>query len=523
MTEPGEARKWLEGASLKTISGLPGGSEAWWLWLNRETLAHVLVLTSSDDAAQTLFDDFQALERWQDPASPGRAVYFPEDEPDSRIAALSAWMRTDPETRAPFLIASWEMVHAPLPPPEDFQKSHRKLNLGDRRNRDEFLDHLTLLGYSRVDTVEQTGEAAVRGEVVDLWSPGWDYPVRILWPFDQIESLRKIDLTTQRSTDALEVVLVRPLLPKGPADGLRPAGTSLLSYLGEEGVLFTSLLPPEAEASWEGRSIRRVDPESGDVNEPYLSLPPLAEPGDRMAFFVSHVKDWLAQDWRVLIFCHNPGEQERMEEILIERDRALADEIRSRRIDFPIGPLVRGFLDPARKLAILSNGEIFGRYRRRLRLPKFTGGKTLSEVSELSRGDYVVHERFGVGRYSGLEHIHAGGVEADYLRLEYKGGDRVFVPLFEFKQVQKYIGAEGKKPKISSLDTATWERMKQDVQESVAELARELLARAAKRTALPGFSFPPDSHMEKEFAASFLYELTPDQARAIEEAKRDMV
>jgi transcription-repair coupling factor (superfamily II helicase) len=526
-----------ESTQVLRIGGLPGGSEAWWLWKNREELGRTLVLCSSDEHAQALYDDFQALSRWasgsasvEADAWEDGAVYFPDDEKEDRIPALTAWSGGGDAGKptAQFLIASHEMTDVELPSPEAFASSHRKIRIGDRADREKFLASLGEQGYNRVDTVENVGECAVRGEVVDLWSPGWDSPVRLLWPYDQIESVRKIDLTTQRSGDAVDALMVKPaqLTPSPfPSRGEgKNSGeiATLLSYLGAGGTLFESELPADVDIAFAGRRIKRIGLESAEREEPYRPPPTFGSPA-RMDLFAKAVKDWLADGWTVHAFCRNQGEQERLEEILLEHDRRLAGDIEARRIDFPLGPLMRGFLDPVEKRAVLANGQIFGRARRRLRLPKFVGGKALAGVAELRGGDYVVHERFGIGRYRKLERVKAGGVEADYLRLEYKGGDRVFVPLTEFRQVQKYIGTEGKKPKVSSLDTASWERTKKQVEESVAQLAAELLERAAKRAALPGIGFAPDSHLEKEFGASFLYELTPDQAKAIDEVRSDMM
>jgi transcription-repair coupling factor (superfamily II helicase) len=541
-----------QGETLK-ISGLPGGAEAWWLLEHAEELGRCLVLTPSDEAAEVLYDDFRALESWRRAAPPSAeekfglkavddrpssAVYFSEEETDARVAALTRWRAAGGDAPATFLIASRTLVAEPLPAPEEFAKDHRLLRLGDRGDRAAFLTHLTRLGYTRTDNVETVGEMAVRGEVLDLWSPGWDGPARFLWPFDQIESLRKIDLTTQRSSDALDSVLVRPASLKrdgemertrdGANESLPPSLSpalphSLLDYLGKDGALYESV-PADGEdaVEWTGKRVVHSELDKPDLETGYRAPSPLGSP-PRLELLVKEVKSWVDGGGRVAVFCHNPGEQERLEEILLEQDRGLVPALEDRRVDFPLGSLSRGFLDPAGKRAFLSNAEIFGRYRRRLRLPKFAGGKALSGITELSAGDYVVHERFGIGRYRKLERVEAGGVEADYLRLEYRGGDRVFVPLVEFKQVQKFVGTDGKKPKISSLDTASWERTKALVSEEVAKLAAELLDRAAKRAALAGTAFPPDAHMEKEFGDSFLYDLTPDQRKAIDEVKADMV
>ena len=169
-----------------------------------------------------------------------------------------------------------------------------------------------------------------------------------------------------------------------------------------------------------------------------------------------------------------------------------------------------------------TNAEIFGRYRHQPRLPKFRGGGAIREIQDIRPGDYAVHEYYGIGRYKGLELLHAGGHDAEYLKLEYAKGDRLYVPLYDFKQVQKYSGSEGGSPRLSSLDTSSWERVKARVQESIQELAKDLLKVHAARAALPGHAYPEDSHLEQEFGSSFLYEETPDQIKAIDEVKKDM-
>src|SRR4029077_2100239 len=188
-------------------------------------------------------------------------------------------------------------------------------------------------------------------------------------------------------------------------------------------------------------------------------------------------------------------------------------------MEFLVGPLRSGFISPLAlppsPLFVATNAEIFGRTRHRPRLPKFKGGGAIREIQDIRPADYVVHEHYGIGRYKGLELLHAGGHDAEYLKLEYAKGDRLYVPLDDFKQVQKYSGSEGGSPRLLSLDTTAWERVKARVQESIQELAKDLLKIHAARAALPGHPYPEDSHLEEEFAAYFLYDETPDQIKAI--------
>ena len=488
-----------------------------------------LIVASDEDAARILADDLNALARWRSLVPPGTdrpesaaaAVHFPDEDEDLQSAALAAW--TDGE--AAFLAASRAASEIPLPSPVGFGAARRALRLGDRADREDFVLHLLKHGYERTDSAEKPGDFAVRGEVLDLWSPGWESAVRLTWPFDKVESLREIDPATQRSAKAVDKIVVAPATFKGagamdarsstgseradipplPGPGTGQGGVDsagLSGHLGPDGVLI------------------ELAPGGGETG--LLPPPPLGPPEIAGKHLAEFAREWLSGGGRIALFCHTAGEDERLEDILLAEDRALVPPLEDGRLSFVRGDLQNGFLDPAEKLAVLSNNQIFGRARRRWRLPKFSGGEMLAGVGELKKGDYVVHERFGIGRYTGLARIEAGGVEADYLRLEYKNGDRVMVPLFEFRQVQKYIGAEGKRPRLSSLDTASWERTKQNIEKAVAELAKELLEAAARRAAAPGTAFPADGVMEREFAEEFMYEATPDQARAIAEVMADM-
>ncbi|MDE2290936.1 MAG: DEAD/DEAH box helicase, partial [Elusimicrobia bacterium] len=176
-------------------------------------------------------------------------------------------------------------------------------------------------------------------------------------------------------------------------------------------------------------------------------------------------------------------------------------------------------------------------FGRAYRLPRWQAPAGTERVRvrwrELKKGDYVVHEQFGVARFLGLEAVAAPGsaqaeatggqaAVSDCLSLEFRGGDRLYLPMADFKRVQKYVAAEGARPRLSSLDTRTWAEVKARVEEGVRKLAEELLKRHAERAALPGHAFPADGRLEEEFAESFPYEETPDQARAIAEVKADM-
>lgn len=476
------------------FSGLPGGSKAFFFLSLAEKERRSLVVVAKDDVeADGLVAD---LEAWAGLAAQNdqpALLYFPESDESARIAALGLWT----SEKWSILVASQAALQKPVYSPEEFRAQVVELRPGKDFPRTQLLERLAQGGYSRTDMVEMEGEVAVRGEVVDLWPPGVEKPWRMLFDGDTLESLREFSSGTQRSEAYLDP---RKLLPFKEN---KPSGT-LADHI-KPGVLWVrddTIAPAEA-------------PDQG-----FQSTTGLASGVPRAAQEALRRKQ--AGD-RVLFFSFNSGESERLAELLEEQIGPAGTE----GMEFHLGPLRSGFSQPAKDgqpgILVLTNSEIFGRYRHRPRLPKFKGGAVLKEVQDVKPGDYVVHEYYGIGRYRGLELLKAGGQEAEYLKVEYQKGDRLFVPLADFKQVQKYSGSEGKAPRLSSLDTASWERVKARVKESVQEVAKELLQIHAARAALPGHAFPDDSHLEEEFGASFLYDETADQIRAIAEVKRDMM
>ena len=186
-----------------------------------------------------------------------------------------------------------------------------------------------------------------------------------------------------------------------------------------------------------------------------------------------------------------------------------------------VGPLAEGFFSPRKKIAFFSSQEIL--YRRRpVSFPKFKTGRRLEGLWEMSPGDYVVHEKYGIGRYLGLRKISRGEQETEYLCIEYRGGDKLYVPPDDFRVVQKYVGVEGYRPKLYSLDTGAWERAKLKAKKGAQDLAEELLRLYAARHNTPGHAYAAGTAWERELADSFAYQETADQQRAIEEVSHDL-
>ena len=255
------------------------------------------------------------------------------------------------------------------------------------------------------------------------------------------------------------------------------------------------------------------------------------------SILIKKLDDWQKKEMRIFIVSHTPGQAERLKDLLSHYEvESYPEEGKGFRevLDQPsriptllVGPLSSGFQNPQEGWVLLAEEEIFGERRRlregrvRTRLPK-AGGPLLSSYRELRENDYIVHIDYGVGLYRGLRHLKIGGVSNDYLLLEYLEGDKLYVPVDRLNLIQRYIGSEEKPPKLDKLGSGSWQRAKKKAKAAISEMVKELLDLYATRQVFKGFSFSPLDQYYKEFEATFEYEETPDQLKAIEEVMKDM-
>jgi transcription-repair coupling factor (superfamily II helicase) len=225
----------------------------------------------------------------------------------------------------------------------------------------------------------------------------------------------------------------------------------------------------------------------------------------------SHLAELGAQGTRAVILCDNSGQRDRLRELLGETDAVLG-----------VGLASAGFTLPGAGLALLTDHEIFARYRRRRRRLRRTGGLSLAELSALKVGDFVVHEDHGIGVYRGLSRLTLNGQETDCVEIRYAGEDRLYVPVHQLALVSRYAAEEGARPSVHRLGSTSWQKTKARAKKAIQDMAEGLVRAYAARRALPGYAFKPDTVWQRELEASFPYDETPDQMRAIEEVKGDM-
>lgn len=462
----------------------------------------VLVLPDAD-AVEDAADAFKALASLSGNETPPVALF--EDDARQRLASLELL-----RGGARLALATPEGLQAPAPGRADFAGRTVRFRSGDRSPRDSALAALAAAGYQRVDFVESPGEYAVRGAVLDFHALEPAVAYRVLYDEDRIASIRPFDPVTQEPGSVVAHAVATPA--EEPALGGRVADwlAEGALWLVTEGLPVT---PPEGAAVMTLGGLT----ETGDDAD-FGARPAGPFGGDPRNAWASMKTDVQAGR-KVHLFSLNHGEDARLQELL-------ADELPAGAVQFMIGPLREGFRLDAEGLVVHATSQIFERDWRGVgRWKRFAakGAQTL-RWRELKNGDYVVHQEHGVARYAGMEPVSVPGHGAqDCVKLEYRGSDRLYVPLTEFDRIQKYSGVEGKRPRLSSLDTRTWEEVKRQVAEGVRELAEELLKLQAKRAASSGYAFPPEGEMEREFADSFPFDLTEDQSRAIAETLEDMM
>ena len=434
---------------------------------------------------------------------------------------------------------------------KEFERLSLHLSIGETLRRDVLLHRLAELGYERMPEVEHVGEFSVRGGIVDVYPVNSMLPIRIEFFDDEVDSLREFESTTKRSIRNLSETSILPLTRTETSDST----SSILSYLGNGTVLFdepmrlretmlrTDKEEPEAKKgffSWE-----ELLNEASRLNVMYAALILQrvhgAEPSEifgvtvksvssyqrQMNLFASDVKDWLYGGQRVLILLGNSTKSVSMRELLANHRVPSVvlpnpDALSERAATVAEGTLTEGFELPGAKVVVISERDVFGRQKKKLRTPKTLDSTKISHFREIRAGDYVVHVAHGVGKYLGVETIETSGIKRDYLHIQYGGGGKLFVPTDQVQLLQKYIGAEGETPRLSRLGGAEWNRTKAKAKAAVEDIAKNLIELYAKRRSTPGFAFSEDTPWQREFEDSFPYEETPDQLTAVHEIKSDM-
>lgn len=482
----------------------------------------------------------------------------------------------------PFIaVASLRAFLTPLPPPEFIRSHLRTLKVGQEFDPVRLSDTLGRYRYLRVPRVSVPGEFALRGEVLDIYPPGYDEAVRIVFEWDRIEEIRFFEPISQNSTGKAEAFTIYPaseviweddhirrlryLLPKeeglheevmeeggcgdevfifpscfeqtaGLADYLDRRATQFFLYddrlangcdslRKEYEQLYREARIKKIPALRPDRLLHRFEEMRRQHNRTF-TVPVLKKKEEgRIRFnyegprsFFGNIS-YLKSEFSNLL--ENGYDITICAETVIQagRIRQLLDELDLTVIASPISS---GFSLPDFKLMVVQENEIFGRRKRPPASVKRSKTRIIDTFVELNPEDLVVHVNYGIGRFKGIDRITAAGTERDYIKLEYAGQEYVFIPIEQVNLIQRYIGQEGHATRLDTLGGKSWDRRKDRVRKSVEDLAEHLIGLYARRKQAEGFAFPEDTDWQIEFEAEFPYEETEDQLRAIEEVKADM-
>ena len=422
----------------------------------------------------------------------------------------------------------------------------QRIAVGDTIRIADLVDTLDDMGFTQVDFVYEPGQYSVRGGIVDVFSYAESRPYRLDFFGDEVESLRRFEISNQLSCDRLESVDI--IANTNRAEGGR---VSLAAFAGERGsywfydadlalrrvddvrrkALAESDTPEECAALLTSR--RQLLADMAECRVLALRNNLAERPARATVLFSTSPQpkfnkkfDLLADDvlantergYKCYLLSENRAQMERLDNIFHQTGRE------SVRLEMLRLLLHEGFVDHQMRLALYAEHQVFDRYQRYRINGEIRRDEqmTVAELNALQVGDYVVHIDHGVGRFGGLVKIDEGGKSHEAIKLVYKDGDVLFVNVHSLHRISRYKSGDGEPPKIYKLGGGAWQKLKNATKKAVKDISRELIALYAKRKASPGFAFSPDTYLQQTLEASFQWEDTPDQQRATEQVKQDM-
>lgn len=433
---------------------------------------------------------------------------------------------------------------------------------------EQLKNQLVSLGYERAGQVEMPGQFSVRGGIVDIYCLTEENPWRIeLWG-DEIDSIRSFDPESQRSLEKLEEITIYPAVEHiGDKDMV-----SFLDYFPEERTIIfldepNRLTEKGGAVEEEYRQSRMHREEKGSRNLPenwlcsfeqlqkelnkrncisvcalepkqagwkvrekfYLEVKSVNAYNNSFELLVKDLHQYKKQGYRIALLSGSRTRAERLAKDLQEEGLAAFygqdydREICPGEIMVVYGHAKKGFEYPLIKFAVMTESDIFGQEQKKKKKKKNYSGNRIQDFAELSIGDFVVHEKHGLGIYRGIEKVEVDRIVKDYIKIEYRGGSNLYILATQLDCLQKYSGADAAKtPKLNKLGTQEWNKTKSKVRGAVKNIAKELVELYAVRQEKEGYVCGPDTVWQKEFEEMFPYEETEDQLSAIEDAKRDM-
>ena len=447
-------------------------------------------------------------------------------------------------------------------PKNEFDSMQMSFEYGGVTNSAALEDKLSQMGYTRVDVVNMQGQFAIRGGIVDIFSPDALLPIRMELFGDDIDSLRSFDCETQMSVKKLDCAHILPV-------NIENSRATMLSYLNDEYLIFAdepSRISESAGAvEWEISENIKTLADKGvktdlyDCINPYSAV--IAEIGTRntiaifaigsnspdfetreqftitskgissysgnIEFLIADVKNWHEEKKKTVILGGSTSRARKITEMLNERDiRASYEEepseLSEKYVTVMPGSIAKGFEYPTDGYVIISDKEIFAAEKKKRTQRRSEDTVKIRSADQLEIGDYIVHRAHGIGKYLGIVRMKVNGVQKDYIKIEYRGEDFLYLPVGQLDAVSKYTGGENKMVRLNRMGSQEWANAKRKVRDSAREMAQKLVALYAERSNTKGVEFSKDTPWQRDFENMFAYEETEDQLRSTAELKRDM-
>ncbi|MEH6658627.1 transcription-repair coupling factor [Leeuwenhoekiella marinoflava] len=544
------------------LDGLIGSSMSITLAESFKTTAKpfLLILNDKEEAAYILNDLEQLVKEDNVLFYPGsyRRPYQIEETDNANVLLRAEVLNRINSRKKPALVVTYaDALFEKVVTRKELDKSTLKVKLNDKISLDFVNEMLFEYKFKRVDFVTEPGEFSVRGGIIDVFSFSHDQPYRIEFFGDEVDSIRSFDVETQLSVEKISKI---SLMPNVENKALQETRESFLKYIAEDTVIFTQDIEQlasridtnfsKAEEAFNKleSEIKRNTPaelfcDSSMIKRQLLDFTLVTfneaivtatseKTGLRIQFnqqpqpafnkqfnlLIENLNENYEAGYKNYICCSSEQQAKRFQDIFNDAD------LNVKQYETIILSLYRGFIDDDLKLVCYTDHQIFERYHK-FKLKDGYAKKqaiTLKELTSLQVGDYITHIDHGIGKFGGLQKIEVEGKRQEAIKLIYGERDVLYLSIHSLHKVTKYNGKDGKPPQIYKLGSAAWKKLKQKTKTKVKEIAFNLIKLYAKRRLEKGFAFGPDTYLQNELEASFIYEDTPDQSSATEAVKADM-
>ena len=520
------------------------------------------VITYNDIQAQRLRDDLSFF-------SDNECVYVPPR--DVVLYAVDASNHEAENKRASALgalagganaVVSAESLLHFVVPKNQFEEMCLSFEYGGITDSANLPKKLSAMGYIRADVVNLPGQFAIRGGIVDIYSPDALLPIRMELFGDDIDSLRSFDCESQMSVEKIDSAKILPVSSE-------TARETMLSYAGEDYLIFADeparISDSVKAVEWEISENIKTLADSGVKTDLYDCISRYTDIANALAkrntislsaigascpdwetssfleitakgmssysgnieFLISDVTRWQEEGVKTVILAGSSSRAKKITQMLDERDirasfEETPDSFSDKYVTVTTGSITKGFEYPLDGFAIVSDREIFAAEKKKRSPRKSEDAMKIRSADQLDIGDYVVHRAHGIGKYLGIVRMKVSGVTKDYIKIEYRGEDFLYLPVGQLDAVSKYTGGENKMVRLNRLGSNEWANAKRKVRQSVEEMAQKLVLLYAERAKSEGVAFSPDTPWQHDFENSFPYEETEDQLRSTAEIKKDM-